>query len=44
MPLEMDNATVKCMMKAHHDFRQMMMPPNIWGAFHALELDFDRRK
>jgi hypothetical protein len=30
-------------MKVSHDFRQTMVPLNVWGAFHALGLDLDTR-
>jgi hypothetical protein len=29
------------MMKACHDFGQIMVQPDIWGTFQAFELDFD---
>jgi hypothetical protein len=44
LPFETDHATVKFMMKVYHDFRQTMVPSNVWGAFHALGLDYDTRK
>jgi hypothetical protein len=44
LPFEHDNATVKCMIKVYHDFRQTMVAPNRWMAFHALGLDFDMRR
>jgi hypothetical protein len=31
-------------MKVYHDYRQTMVPSNVWGAFHALGLDFDTRR
>jgi hypothetical protein len=36
-------ATVTFIMKVYHDFRQTMVPPNVWGVFQALGLDFDMR-
>jgi hypothetical protein len=41
---ETDNATVKFIMKVYHDFRQTMVPSNVWGTFPALGFDFDTRR
>jgi hypothetical protein len=43
LPFENDNATVKVIMKMYHDFRPTMVSLNVWGAFHALGLDFHKR-
>jgi hypothetical protein len=44
LPFENDNAKVKRIMKVYHNFRQTTVPPNVWGAFHALGLDFNTRR
>jgi hypothetical protein len=41
MPFCVDNAMIKLIMAAYDDFRQTTVQPNIWGAFRALELEFD---
>jgi hypothetical protein len=30
-----DHVIVKSIMKVYHNFTQRMVPPNVWGAFHA---------
>jgi hypothetical protein len=32
---------VKFIMKIYHDFRPMMVPVDMWGAFQALGLEFE---
>jgi hypothetical protein len=44
LPFETDNSTVKLLMKVYNDFRQTMVPSNVWGAFHALVFDYDTRR
>jgi hypothetical protein len=44
LPFETDNATVKFTMKVYHDFKQTMVPSNVWGAFHALGINYDTRR
>jgi hypothetical protein len=43
LSFEDDNATIKFIIKVYLDFRQTMVPPNVWGAFQALGLDSDTR-
>jgi hypothetical protein len=42
-PCETAQTTVKFIMKVYHDFKQTMVPSNVWGAFHALGFDYDTR-
>jgi hypothetical protein len=44
LPVESDNSTVNFIKKVYHDFRQTMVPSNVWGAFHALGLDYDTKR
>jgi hypothetical protein len=39
-----DNATVELILKVIHDFTQIKVPSNVWGAFQALGLEFDMRR
>jgi hypothetical protein len=41
LPFENDDATAKAIMKVYHDFKQIMMPPNVRAAFQALEFNFE---
>jgi hypothetical protein len=43
LPFENDKSTAKFILRVYHDFRQTMVPLNIWGVFQALGLNFDRR-
>jgi hypothetical protein len=44
LPFETDNSTVMFLMKLYHDFKQTMVPSNVWGAFHALGFDYYTRR
>jgi hypothetical protein len=44
LPFQTDNSMVKFIMKVYHDFKQTMVPSNVWGAFHALGFDYDTRR
>jgi hypothetical protein len=44
LPFETDDSTIKFIMTVYHDFRQTMVPSNVWGAFHALGFDYDTRR
>jgi hypothetical protein len=44
LPFDEANATVKNMIKVYRDFKQTMVPSNVWRAFHAFGLEFDMRK
>jgi hypothetical protein len=41
LPFEDENETVKVIMKVYHDFKQIMVEPNICGAFQAIGFEFD---
>jgi hypothetical protein len=41
MPFEGENESVTCVMKVYHDFKQTMVEPNVWGAFQAIEFEFE---
>jgi hypothetical protein len=43
LPFDDDDAMDRFIMKVYHDFGETMIRPNIWGAFRALELEFDVR-
>jgi hypothetical protein len=43
LPFENDNATAKFITRVYHDFRQTMIQPNIWAAFHALGFEYYTR-
>jgi hypothetical protein len=43
LPYENDKKALKIIMKVYHDCGQTVVPPTVWGAFHALGLDFDMR-
>jgi hypothetical protein len=40
LPFDGDSATVKVIMMTYHDFTHTNVPSNVWGAFHALALEF----
>jgi hypothetical protein len=44
LPFDDDIATVKFIMKVYHNFTQALMPSNVYGTFHALVLEFEKRK
>jgi hypothetical protein len=44
LAFENDNATLNVMIKVYRDFKRTTIAPNIYGAFHALGLDFDIRR
>jgi hypothetical protein len=44
LPFENDTAAVEFITNFYHDFKRAMVPPNVWGAFDALGLDFDTRR
>jgi hypothetical protein len=44
LPVDDENATLRVIRKVDHDSRQIMIQPNIWGAFRALGLEFDMRR
>jgi hypothetical protein len=44
LPFETDNGAIRLILKVYHDFRQTMVPSNIWGTFRALGVDFDMRR
>jgi hypothetical protein len=41
LPFEDEKETVRFIMKVYHDFKQTMVESNIWGAFQAIEFEFD---
>jgi hypothetical protein len=43
LPFGGEKASVKFLMKVYHDFKQTMVEPNIWGAFQALDFEFNTR-
>jgi hypothetical protein len=41
LPFEDEKETVKVIIKVSHDFKEIMVDPNIWGAFQAIGFKFD---
>jgi hypothetical protein len=41
---ENEHATAEFIMKVYHDFNQIIVPSNVWGAFYTLGLDVDTRR
>jgi hypothetical protein len=41
LPFEDEKETVRFIMKVYHDFKQIMLEPNICGAFEAIGVEFD---
>jgi hypothetical protein len=41
LPFGDEKATVRFVVKGDHDFKQTMVEPDRWGAFEALEFEFE---
>jgi hypothetical protein len=41
LPFENEKETVNLIMKVYHDFKQIVVEPNIWEAFRAIGFEFE---
>jgi hypothetical protein len=43
LPFENEEEIGKFLMNVYHHFKQTIVEPNTWGAFQAIEFEFDTR-